>query len=95
MSDEELLVIATGDTYLSWRCQANGIACFIMEMYKYASFTTFQFFILGGIMKKLAISLLMMMSLAVFAEAFACDIHPDETSTSPSSPTPDSSSTAK
>lgn len=46
-------------------------------------------------MKKLAISLLMMMSLVVFAEAFACDIHPDETSTAPSSPPPDSSSTAK
>lgn len=53
-------------------------------------------FILGGIMKKLVISLFMMISLAVFAEAFACDsTHPDETSTSPSSPTPDSSSTAK
>lgn len=52
----------------------------------------------GGIMKKLLISLFMMMSLAVFAEAFACDsTHPDETSTltPPSSPTPDSSSTAK
>lgn len=47
-------------------------------------------------MKKLVISLFMMMSLAVFVEAVACDsTHPDETTTSPSSPTPDSSSTAK
>lgn len=47
-------------------------------------------------MKKFVISLFMMMSLAVFAEAFACDsTHPDQTSTSPGAPTPDSSSTAK
>ncbi len=46
-------------------------------------------------MKKLVVSLIMMMSLAALAEAIACDIHPDETSTAPSSPPPDSSSTAK
>ena len=55
-----------------------------------------RFFYLGGIMKKFVISLFMMMGLAVFAQAFACDsTHPDETSTTPGSPTPDSSSTAK
>lgn len=46
-------------------------------------------------MKKSMISLFMMMSLAVFAEAFACDIHPDEKTTAPSTPTPDTSSTTK
>ena len=46
-------------------------------------------------MKKLLVSMFMMMSLAVFAEAFACDIHPDETTTAPSTPAPDTSSTTK
>lgn len=46
-------------------------------------------------MKKLMISLFMMMSLVVFAEALACDIHPDGTTTAPSTPTPDTSSTTK